>query len=162
MKKIILSLALSIMAICTSFAQEVTIKAGTIVPLQIVNPVEAVDLDKGQKVLFRVSRDINVKGTTAIPYGTIVQGTVYKASRSMIFGIPGKLGIKIDEIVMPSGCVIPLANGNIYVKGKNQLGWSILVFCLTCLPIPCGSKAHLPNGYEIQTNIAATTTITVE
>ncbi len=162
MKKIILSLALSFMAICTSFSQEVTIKAGTPIPLQIVNSVEAANLDKGQKVLFRVSRDINVKGTTAIPYGTTVQGTVYKASRSKVFGIPGKLGININEIVMPDGSIIPLVNGDIYVKGKYQTAWSVLVFLFTLIPLPCGSKAYLPNGYEIQTNVAATTTITIE
>ena len=60
MKKILFSLVLSVMAFCMSNAQEVTIKAGTIVPLQSVNAVKAADVDEGQKVSIRVSRDINV------------------------------------------------------------------------------------------------------
>ena len=70
-----------------SFAQkEVTVKAGTLVPLQITNPTKAADVSVGQKVAFRVSRDIKVDGVTAIPYGTIVNGTVYQAKRSSWWG----------------------------------------------------------------------------
>ena len=162
MKKLFFSLVLSIMAISATIAQEVTVKAGTIVPLQVVNPVKAADVDEGQKVLFRVSRDINVNGVTAIPYGTTVQGTVYEAKRSAVFGIKGRLGIKINEIVMPNGTVIPLTNGDIYVTGKNQTPLSVVVFLFTLFPLPCGTKAHLPNGYEIQANVASTTTFMVE
>ena len=162
MKKVFFSLALSVMAICAAVAQEVTVKAGTIVPLQVANQVNAVDVNEGQKVLFKVSRDVNVNGVTAIPFGTTVQGTVYEAKRSAWFGTKGRLGIKINEIVMPNGSVIPLTNGDVYVTGKNQTAISVVVFLFTFLPLPCGTKAYLPNGYEIQANVASTTTFTIE
>ena len=121
MKKLLLLLVLAVMSSTFAFAQKVTVKAGTPVSLQVVNPVKAADLEVGQKVLFRVSRDINVKGVTAIPYGTIVHGSVYEAKRSKWFGIKGRLGININEIVTSDGTVVPLTNGDIYVTGQNLL-----------------------------------------
>lgn len=162
MRKAFLCLALGMMSV-TAFAQkQVTVKAGTIVPLQIVNPVKAADVNEGERVAFRVSRDINVEGVTAIPYGTLVNGSVYEAKRSAWFGTKGRLGIRINEIVLPSGDIVPLENSNVYVTGKNRTPVSILVFAFTLLPIPCGSKAEIRNGYEIQANVAASTKVRVE
>ncbi len=141
MKKILLSIAMSFMVSGAIFAQEVTVKAGTIIPLQIVNPVKAANVDEGQKVAFRVSRDVNVKGVTAIPYGTLVQGTVYEAKRSSWWGTKGRLGIEIKEIVLPNGTVIPLMNGDVYVTGKNQTPISIVVFIFTLLPFSLWNKS---------------------
>lgn len=161
MKKTFLTLVMSLMCMFSYAQEEVTVKAGTIVPLQVVNPVKAADVDEGQKVLFRVSRDIVVNGKTAIPYGTTVQGTVYESKRSAWFGTKGRLGIKINEIVCNDGVVVPLTNGDVYVTGKNRTPVSILVFVFTLLPIPCGTKAHLPSGYEIQANVAANTVLKI-
>ena len=157
-------MVLSIMAIGTTMAQEVTVKAGTIVPLQAVNAVKAADVDEGQKVSFRVSRDINVDGVTAIPYGTLVSGKVYEAKKSSWWGTRGRLGIKVDEIQLPSGELVPIQNGDIYIKGKNRTALSVVLFCFVTWPacFICGSKAEMPNGYEIQANVAANTVINVK
>ena len=121
-------------------------------------------MDEGQKVSFRVSRDINVDGVTAIPYGTLVSGKVYEAKRSSWWGTRGRLGIRIDEIQMPTGEIVPLQNGDIYIKGKNRTALSVVLFAIVVWPacFICGSKAEMPNGYEIQANIAANTVIKVE
>ena len=86
------------MSMATFAQKEVTVKAGTLVPLQVVNPTKAADVSVGQKVAFRVSRDINVDGITAILYGTTVNGTVYEAKKSSWWGTKGRLGIKISEM----------------------------------------------------------------
>ena len=147
-----------------SFAQkEVTVKAGTLVPLQIVNSTKAADVSVGQKVAFRVSRDINVDGMTVIPYGTTVNGTVYEAKRSSWWGTKGRLGIKISEMFGPNGEMIPLMNGDVYVTGKNRTTLSVLLFWFVTIPacFICGSKAEIPNGYEIQANVAANTLVKI-
>ena len=113
-----------------AFAQsEVTVKAGTPIPLQVVNETRAAQVKVGDPVLFRVSRDVNVDGVTAIPYGTTVKGTVYQAKKSSWWGTKGRLGIRVNEIVMPNGDVIPLQNGDLYVTGKNRTTLSVLLFC---------------------------------
>lgn len=162
MKKLFLCLSLCTMSLFTFAQREVMVNAGTLVPLQIVNPVKAADVKKGQKIVFRVSRDINVEGSTAIPYGTFVNGTVYEAKKSSWWGTKGRLGIKIDELVTPNNEVIPLTNGDVYVTGKNRTPLSVGLFILVwpaCFI--CGSKAEIPAGYEIQTNVAATTSVKV-
>lgn len=163
MKKLFVCLFLCILSVATFAQKEVTIKAGTMVPLQIVNPTKAVDVQKGQKVAFRVSRDINVKGVTAIPYGTFVNGSVYETKKSSWWGTKGRLGIKLDEIVMPNGEIIPLINGNVYVTGENRTTLSVVLFALFVWPacFICGSKAEIPAGYEIQANVASNTMVKV-
>ena len=163
MKKVFMCLALCLMSVSAFAQKEVTVKAGTIVPLQIVNPVKAADVSVGQKVAFRVSRDINVDGVTAIPFGTLVNGNVYEAKKSSWWGTKGRLGIKINELIAPNGEIIPLTNGDIYVTGKNRTTLSVLLFCFVTIPacFICGSKAEIPYGYELQANIAANTLVKV-
>lgn len=162
MKKVFMCLALCLMSVATFAQKEVTVKAGTLIPLQIVNPVKAADVNVGQKVAFRVSRDINVDGVTAIPYGTTVNGTVYEAKKSSWWGTKGRLGIKISELITPNGEMVPLTNGDVYVTGKNRTTLSVVasLFVWPCCFI-CGSKAEIPAGYEIQANIAANTLVKV-
>lgn len=163
MKKLFFSLVLCTMSMATFAQKEVTVKAGTLVPLQVVNPTQAADVKKGQKVAFRVSRDISVNGVTAIPYGTTANGTVYEARKSSWWGTKGRLGIKINELIAPNGEVMPLTNGDVYVTGKNRTTLSVALFCLVVWPacFICGSKAELPAGYEVQANVAADTSIKV-
>lgn len=163
MKKLFSCVAMSILSIATFAQTEVNVKAGTLVPLQVVNSTRAANVQKGEKVVFRVSRDINVDGITAIPYGTIVNGNVYEAKKSSWWGTKGRLGIKLNEIVMPNGEVIPLTNGNVYVTGKNRTALSVALFAVCLWPccFICGSKAEIPAGYEVVANVASSTMVKV-
>jgi hypothetical protein len=162
MKKLFFSVVLCMVSVVMFAQKEVTIKAGTLVPLQIVNPTKAADVKVGQKVSFRVSRDINVDGVTAIPYGTLVSGTVYEAKKSSWWGTKGRLGIKITELFGQNGEMIPLSNGDVYVTGKNRTPTAVIAFLFVwpCCFI-CGSKAEIPSGYEIQAAVAANTVVKV-
>ena len=158
-----MSLFLCLFSMATFAQKEVMVKAGTPVPLRIVNSTKAADVKVGQKVAFRVSRDINVEGVTAIPFGTEVNGTVYEAKKSSWWGTKGRLGIKIDELITPNGEMIPLTNGDVYVTGKNRTVLSVVLFAVVVWPacFICGSKAEIPNGYEVQANVASNTSIKV-
>ena len=164
MRKVLLSLVLCCMS-AMSFAQkEVTIKAGTLIPFQAVNTVKAADVDEGQKLNFRVARDIVVDGVTAIPYGSLANATITKAKKSSWWGTRGRLAASITEIVMPDGTVIPIQNGNFEIKGKNRTALSVVLFLFVTIPgcAICGSKAEMPAGYEIVANVAANTKLKVE
>ena len=156
-------LAMCLLSVAAFAQKEVTVKAGTLVPLQVTNPTKAADVTVAQKVAFRVSRDINVDGVTAIPYGTIVNGTVYEAKKSSWWGTKGRLGIRITEMYGPNGEMIPLTNGDVYVTGKNRTALSVTLSLLLVWPacFICGSKAEIPAGYEIQANVAANTLVKV-
>ena len=117
----------------------------------------------GDKIPFSVSRDVQVGNITAIPYGTLASGIVTEAKKSKWWGTKGRLGIMINELVMPNGTVIPLDNGNLHVYGQNRTPLSVILFVFVwpaCFI--CGSKAEMQAGYELQTNVAANTKLRIE
>ena len=137
--------------------EEFVLNAGTNIPVQNIRYIRAADVDEGDFVDFKVSRDIKVKGTVVIPFGTLVKGEVYRANRSSWFGTKGKLGIRLNHILMPDGTVIPLANGDIYVTGRNRTPLSVCLFLFVAWPccFITGSKAVLPADYEIIARVSA-------
>ena len=162
MKRFAISTLMFIMAIAVIAQKQVTIKGGTIVPLESTAKIKAADVNVGQTVDFRVSRDVLVDGIVAIPRGTIAKGTVYEAKRSTAFGTKGRLGIKVRYLTLPSGENISFASSDIYIQGQNRTALSVVVFIFTLLPFPCGSKAVMPLGYEFDATVANNTTVTIE
>jgi hypothetical protein len=164
MKKILLTLVLSIISL-TGFAQkEVTIKAGTPIPFQAINTVRARDVDEGENILFKVARDVNVDGKTAIPYGSTAKAKVTLAKKSSWWGTRGRLSGTITEIVLPDGTVVPIENASFEIKGKNRTTLSVLLFCFVTMPacLITGSKAELPSGYEITGYVARNVTAQID
>ena len=162
MKRFAISTLMFIMAIAVIAQKQVTIKGGTIVPLESTAKIKAADVNVGQTVDFRVSKDVLVDGIVAIPCGTIAKGTVYEAKRSTAFGTKGRLGIKVRYLTLPSGENISFASSDIYIQGQNRTALFVVVFIFTLLPFPCGSKAVMPLGYEFDATVANNTTVTIE
>lgn len=162
MKRFSISMLMLVMAIAMMAQRQVTIKGGTIIPLESTAKIAAADVNVGQAVDFRVSRDILVDNIVVIPCGTIAKGTVYEAKRSSAFGTKGRLGIKVRYLTLPSGENISFASSDIYIQGQNRTALSVVVFFFTLLPFPCGSKAVMPLGYEFDATVASNTTITIE
>lgn len=136
--------------------KEYKLEAGTQIPLHNVNYLRASNLRKGDAVSFRVGRDVKAGDYVVIPYGTNVKGIVYEARKSGGFGTKGRLGIKIDRIELPGGIFVPLANGDIYITGKNRTTLSVLLFLFVTWPacFITGSKAELQAGYEVVATVA--------
>ena len=162
MKNLILSLAFLAMSGFAFGQKTVTIKGGTIVPVEAVKNVRATEVQIGQNVDFKVARNVVVDGVVAIPMGTIVKGNVYEAKRSTAFGTKGRLGIKLRYLNLPSGDVVNFASSDVYIQGTNRTALSVIIFCCTCLPFPCGSKAELKTGVEYDATVANNTTVTIE
>ncbi|MDO4950234.1 MAG: hypothetical protein Q4E55_08785 [Bacteroidales bacterium] len=161
MKKLLLT-SFSLLFTMSVFAQKVTIKSGTIVPLEAIKQVKASNTHEGETIDFRVSRDVKVGDVVAIPAGAIARGSVYEAKRSTAFGTKGRLGIKLRYVTLPSGDVVNFTSSDVYIEGKNRTPLSVVVFCFTLLPFPCGSKAVMPIGYECDATVAGNTEITIQ
>jgi len=127
--------------------------------LESIRNVRASKVHEGQTIDFKVSRDVVVDRVVAIPAGTIAKGTVYEAKRSAWFGTKGRLGIKIRYLTLPSGDTVNFASSEVYITGKNRTPLSVVIFCFTCLPLPCGSKAEMKIGYEFDATVANNTTV---
>lgn len=164
MKSFLLSLAMLVFTSLSCFAQkeQVTIKAGTIVPLEAIKEVCGAQAHEGESVDFRVTRDIIVDNKIAIPIGSLAKGTVYEAKRSTYFGTRGRLGIKIRSLTTPNGDVVYFTSSDVYIKGQNRTAVSVVVFCFTLLPFPAGGKAVMRAGYELDATVASNTTINIE
>ena len=163
MKKIVLFLICMVMATLFAFAQKnITVKAGTIVPLQSVKQVKAADANEGEIVDFRVISDIVVDNCIAIPRGTLVKGVVNEAKRSSIAGIKGRLVINISNLILPSGEQIFFSNtaARVYGKNKTPLAVGTAILLLPCIFIT-GTKAVMPEGYEVYAVVAANTEIKI-
>jgi len=155
-----------VLALFTNIAfaqQKVTIKAGSIVPLQSSTYVRAADVSEGQTVDFNVIQDVNVDGICVIPRGTLVKGIVSEARRSTIAGTKGRLVIAINKLILPNGEPLYFSNSDVRIYGRNRTPLAVVLacFCWPCIFIP-GSKAAMPAGYEVLAMVAANTTIVVE
>lgn len=164
MRKVLFCAAMCMIALSGFAQKEVVLKSGTIIPLKSSNTIAAADVKVGDKVSFRVSREITVDGSTVIPYGTMASGRVSLAKKSSWWGTKGRLTIDINELAMSDGTTIPLENGTVKIQGKNRTTLSVILFCLVTI-LACfitGSKAEMQAGYEIQTNVAKDTKIKVQ
>jgi len=139
-----------------SSEKEVVLEYGRAIPIEIENTVCARDVDKGQSIVFRTKADIVVDGVTIIPLDTRVNGIVYEAKRSSWWGTKGKLGIRIDNLILADGTYVPL-NGDVYVTGKNRTALTVILFLFAAWPtcFICGTKAELQAGYDTFARLGA-------
>ena len=163
MKKLFFT-TMFVACIATSiFAQKkVTIKGGTIVPLQSINLVKAADVEEGHSVDFRVINDIKVGDDIVISKGTLVKGQITEARKSTIAGTKGRLKISINSMFLPNGEPLYFSNTNISISGKNRTPLAVVtaLFVWPCIFIP-GSKAVMPAGYEVYATVASNSEITL-
>lgn len=134
--------------------EKVTVKGGTILTVAATENLRASNANVGDRVNMKVVRDVKVDGKVAIPAGSLVFGKVTEAKRSTCFGTKGRLSINLTGVSLANGESIPFTNSNINITGKNRTPLSVVIFCLTCLPFPCGSKAELVAGSEYEAMIA--------
>ena len=144
MKKLFLLIVCASMFSGVLFAQEkrqITIKAGTIVPLQAIQQVKAADVEVGSIVDFRVTNDVTVDGVCAIPRGTIAKGKVTEAKKSSIAGTKGRLTISISNMILQSGEQIYFTGSDVRLYGKNRTPLAVVtcIFVWPCIFIP-GSR----------------------
>lgn len=87
----------------------VKIKAGTEVLVKVMDKLKSSQLREGQKLRFLVERNVkNASGKILIEQGAFAYGTVTKAESASIFGMGGKIGLKLDNVESYSGVMVPL------------------------------------------------------
>ena len=162
MKKIVFVFATVMICAVASAQGQVTIKAGTIVPMQSIKEVMAADVDEGQMVDFQVSQDIIVNKVCVIPRGTLVKGKVSQAQKSSIAGTKGRLRITIDRMNLENGEPLFFSNTEVRIYGKNRTPLAVVLGCFVwpCIFIP-GTKAVMPAGYEVYATVASNVTVSL-
>ena len=163
MKRIAFLFALAALSIMCYAQKEVSIKTGTKVILKSSYSVKAADVTEGQKVDFLVSQDLMVDDVCVIPRGTNVKGLVVEAKKSTVAGTKGRLHIRINDMYLPSGDYITLTDGEVRIYGKNKTPLAVVLALLAwpCIFIP-GTKAEMPEGYEVIATIPANYKVKVD
>lgn len=140
----------------------VVLKAGTMIPMELVSTITSKTARNGQMVDFRVMSDVKVDGKTVIPAGSIAQGQIVRAKKSGLLGSEGELEISVKSVKAVDGTNIYLSSNNISDEGSNKVALSI-VLTLCCLFgfLIKGGKAEIPAGTQVQGMVASNTEINV-
>ena len=97
----------------------VKIPAGTVINVEVANPISSANVSKGSSITFLVSRRVVVDGTLAVDHGATVNGRIVRRKRPGLWGRGGSLEFALEEVVAVDGTRVPiqLSRG---VKGGNH------------------------------------------
>lgn len=140
----------------------VVLKAGTVIPMELVNTITSKTARSGQLVDFRVTSDVKVDGKTVISAGSIAQGQIVRAKKNGLLGSEGELEIAVKSIKAVDGTNIYLSSNNLADEGSNKVVLSVVVtlLCLFGFLIK-GGQAEIPVGTQIQGMVVSNTDINV-
>lgn len=144
-------------------AQNVTLKAGTNIPLETVSNMNTEFLNSGQIIDIRVVTDIKVDNKIVIKGGTIAKGQVVNLKKNGAIGAPGKIDILVKSVQSIDGQEIFLTGGNIQREGDNKLVLSIALSVLICplFLLLKGKNAEVPAGTQVYGSVASETSIAI-
>lgn len=100
-----------------------TIPVDTRLTLVVECPVDAKTSQPGDIFEAHVKNDMFVGRTLLLPRGSLVRGRVSEVTKPRLISRAAKIGLHLEQIVTPTGEVIPLDAGLEFQKGKtNQRG----------------------------------------
>ena len=142
---------------------EVTLNAGTPIPIETTQMLNSKYLTPGQTIDFRVKYDVKVEDKTVIAAGTTVKGQVMRAQKAKGLGAEGFVEIQIKSVQAVDGQQVFLSGG-LYQEGEDKQMLSILLGVLVCLLLLLikGENAEIPAGFSVDASVATTMKINVE
>ncbi|MDR1631944.1 MAG: hypothetical protein LBR97_03545 [Dysgonamonadaceae bacterium] len=141
----------------------VVIKAGTMVPLELVTAISSKSVAPGAPIDFRLINDIVVDRKIAIRAGSIARGQVQRVKKNGLFGKAGELEVIVRSINAVDGTNIMLTGGQLSEEGSNKLVLSValtVLVCLLCFLIR-GGNAEIPAGTQCTATIPSDVEIDV-
>ncbi len=159
----ILATSMLLMSFTTNGSSEIILNAGTNVSLETLTYLRSDQVSVGQIIDFKVRMDVKVGDKVAIKAGSIAKGQVMRAQIAKGLGKAGFFEIKIKSVTSVDGQEIYLSGGNFYQEGQDKETESILLGIFICILFLTmkGKDAEIPQGYEVNSTVASTTTIKV-
>lgn len=103
--------------------QSATLPVQTHMKLIVEYPVSATSSHPGDLFEGHVKEDLFFGRTLILPRGSLVRGRVSEIFKPRLLSRAGKIGLKLDQIVTPTGEVIPLDASLEFQKGTtNKMG----------------------------------------
>lgn len=104
--------------------RELVLAADTVIGLQVDTSVTTEYALVEDDVVARVTRDVVVGDTVAIPAGSLVRGSVVLVEPSAKFRGSARLGVRFHTVVLDPGREVPIATETVYREGKGRGGES--------------------------------------
>jgi hypothetical protein len=100
--------------------QSATLPVDTRMRLVVEYPVSATSSVPGDIFEGHVRDDLTFGRTLILPRGSLVRGRITEVSKPRLLSRAGKIGLKLDQIVTPTGEVIPLDATLEFKKGTTN------------------------------------------
>lgn len=100
--------------------QSATLPQETRMKLVVEYPVSATTSQPGDVFEGHVKDDLFFGRTLVLPRGSLVRGRITEVSKPRLLSRAGKIGLKLDQIVTPTGEVIPLDATLEFQKGTTN------------------------------------------
>lgn len=136
-------------------AAEVTIKAGTPIPVRLEEAISSETATAGQTVRLVVTRDVTVDDIVVIRAGSEVSGEVTYTQKTGSLGKEGKLFLVVRYATAVDNTRIPL-RANLSQEGDERVALSWLV-----CPFITGTSSMIPAGTETKAYVDYDTKIRV-
>jgi len=104
---------------------EITIPAGTLIPVRLLEDIGSKKSDDGDIFEYQVTEDITYAGSVIIPRGTIGKGEVLKAKRASILLKKGQLEVDFRYIEAVDGTPLRLVMGESSEKENTRIGLAV-------------------------------------
>ena len=161
-KPIVAIMILAFMNLSFTLADnEVILKAGTLIPLEVLSEINTKNITTGQMIDLKVTREISVEKNVVIPYGAIAKGQVTRFEKRKGLGKGASMQIQIKSVTAKDGPEIMLTGGNMSEEGNNKLALSIVLAIFVCplFLLLKGKQAIIPAGTAISATVATDTYI---
>ena len=110
------------LAACAALAQSpqpLVLADGTPVTVQLDENISSAHAHVGDRLSFRVVRDVDVQGFTVIPAGSTASGSLARVHGRRVLGMGGNLVLKLDSVELANGDRVPL-RARKEVKGTSH------------------------------------------
>ena len=141
---------------------EVVLKAGTYIPLEVVSEISTKNLTVGQMIDFKVTKDVMVGKDVVIPYGSMAKGQVTRFEKRKGIGKGASMQIQIKSVTAKDGTEVMLTGGNLSEEGDDKVVLTIVLTVLFVCPLFLlikGKQAVIPAGTAISASVASDTYI---
>lgn len=139
--------------------KKIQIPAGTRILLRTLQTITPKEFKVGDRVNLAVASDVIINGNVVIKAGAEATGEVTVSKERGIAGQADKITISLKSVKAVDGTFVPLS-GTKSVEGEEKMVMAIIL-ALLCLPLVLikGGEASIPEGTQIDTLVAAQTTI---
>jgi hypothetical protein len=139
-----------------AYAAEVTIKAGTPIPVRLLDDLSSETATAGQLVRFETTRNIIVDDKIVIKAGSEVIGEVTHAQKTGSLGKEGSLSLVVQYATAVDGTRIPL-RANLSNTGDERVALSWMV-----CPFIKGTPSRIPATTETKAYVDYDTVVKID